>query len=245
MENSTKSRTDTDIRLKADGFVSIRVDDTEKGASIFYGGDQIWYPSYTGKVSACGAVAAANIFAYLAQNKPEYEGLFLYKELIIPKERFISHMVEVMRYVSPIKMPLLDLPLLGLPFLTRFTHGGIRYAASKGIRLKGHYYTHRDFTFSQAVDCIREQLSWDNPVALLNIKNNSLKRIKYIDGYGRPVQADFQFHWVTITGISETNGRIIIDVSSEGGKAVLDFYEVWENEKDSFFGKRGIVYFGN
>jgi hypothetical protein len=209
---------------------------------IFYGGDQAWYKTRIGRYSGCGAVAAADIFAYLAMRDPSLKSLFNNHSPEISVEVFLKHMDEVIRYVAPLSFNAIDMPYGGLTSIPKFTRYCEEYAASRGVKLKGSHFSFEDTDIGQASGIVAEQLAKDNPLALLIMQNRKLKKVRYTDAFGKPVTADMRYHWVVITAMRKQAGSTKITVSSEGGKAELDFADVW-NGGESFMGPHGIVYF--
>jgi hypothetical protein len=228
---------------KADVFVPISGRDEKGNGITYYGGDQAWFGTRVGRISGCGAVAAANLFAYLARNHPDAARLFPVDQEEITVDAFRMFMEEVIRFVAPIKVPFMDMPLLGLPLVSRFAHRCVRFAADRNVHLRAHCHHLEMMDKDSAAALIREQLALDNPPALLNMLNPNLTKIAYTDAHGQPVTTDFQYHWVIITSIGTVDGRTAIDVSSEGAKARLFIDDVCNDGKNTIFGRRGIVHF--
>ncbi|AEV70485.1 hypothetical protein [Acetivibrio clariflavus] len=214
------------------------------GGVIYYGGDQSWFDTKVGRQSGCGTVAAANTTAYLALKNPELKALYSGNNLDnITKDDFIVHMNQVYKYVEPLKMPFFVQPAGGIPFLSWYADGVIRYAKSKGISLRAHW-NKREPTFNNAVQYIKDGLRKDCPVALVNWRNSKLKSIPWTNpDTGITSNQDFQIHWVTITGLHDYRpiGQVYIDVSSWGSKATLNFNDVWSN--NDILGYAGMIYF--
>lgn len=233
-------------RLKnAEVFLPIVSTDESGNPVRFYGGDQAWFGTRVGRYSGCGAVAAADVFAYLALQNPAYAPLFTADSPEISLERFREYMEAVIRYVAPGRIPFTDIPYGGLTSLSRFTRYCDVFLKSCGVPLKGRYFDGRELSLEQAAERIAGQLSRDNPVALLVMQNARLKCVSYTDAYGKPVTSDVRFHWMVITSIEQAAEKIEIVVSSEGGKVTLDFSDVWTCDSGSKVGWRGIVYFEN
>jgi hypothetical protein len=213
----------------------------ENGAVTFYGGDQAWYKTRVGRISGCGAVAAANIFAYLAMRNAEYKGLFTNDSTEISVETFLRHMDDVIKFVAPLSIPGTDIPAGGLTSLPKFARNCEEFAARRGVAAKGRCCRGTDTSFIQASAIIAEQLARDNPVALLIMQNRHMRRVEYVDAYGKAAESDMEYHWVAVTAMRVEEGRAWVDVSSEGAKAALDFTKVW-NEGETLFGTHGLVY---
>jgi hypothetical protein len=225
----------------AERFVPV-VKQEEGRAVTFYGGDQAWFKTRVGRYSGCGSVAAADMFAYIAMRNPSYTRLFENDSQDISVDTFLKHMDAVIKYVSPLSVPGLDIPYGGLTSLPKFARNCEDFAASRGVALKARYISGEDATAEQAAAVIAEQLSRDNPLALLIMQNRKMRKIKYTDALGNPAESDMRFHWVAVTSMAKTPGGTTIEVSSEGGRATLDFGDVWD-KSESVFGIHGIVYF--
>jgi hypothetical protein len=217
---------------------------TGTGNIIYYGGDQSWFSTKVGKQSGCGTVAAANTLAYLAIKNPGLRALYSGNSLdSITKDDYIVHMNQVHQFVEPLKMPFFDQPAGGIPFLSWYSEGVIKYAKSKGISLTAHWNKGTS-TFDKAIQYIKEGLSKDCPVALVNWRNSKLKSIPWTNpDTGITSKQDFQLHWVTITGLHDYRpiGQVHIDVSSWGSKVALSFDDVWNNT--DILRYVGMVYF--
>ena len=214
----------------------------EDGCAVtFYGGDQAWFKTRVGRYSGCGAVAAADIFAYLALQNPAMKSLFENDSPEISVDAFLAHMDAVIKFVAPLSIPGTDIPYGGLTSLPKFARNCEEYASSRGIIAKCSFFSGADTGFERTVEIVSEQLSRDNPVALLIMQNRKMKKIQYTDAYGRPAESDMRFHWVAITALRKTPDKATIEVSSEGGRATLDFGDVWIG-RESVLGVHGIAY---
>ena len=100
--------------------------------------------------------------------------------------------------------------------------------------------------FKDAVNLIKEGLKNDSPIALLNMWNPKLNKIQWTDSSGETSTQNFEVHWVTITSITENHktGEVMVEVSSWGGKATLNFSDVWENrDLTEILFPPGVIYF--
>jgi hypothetical protein len=225
----------------ADRFVPVILREANRTA-VFYGGDQAWFRTKVGRVSGCGAVAAANMFAYLAMQNPDLHTLFRNDSQEITVDAFRAHMGSVIRFVAPLSIPGIDIPIGGLTKLSKFARGCEAFAAGRGAALRGVCFGLADGGREEACALVAEQLRNDNPVALLVMQNRKLRRVAHADAYGRPAVSDMRFHWVVITSMRISEGKTLIGVSSEGCKAVLDFADVWGGGGGFVFGEHGLVY---
>jgi hypothetical protein len=227
----------------ADAFLPVVSSDKSGERVAYYGGDQAWFKTRVGRFSGCGAVAAADIFAYLALRSPDMKALFSGDLKEITVESFRNHMEETIQFVAPSKLPFVDVPYGGLTSLSKFTSRSEKFTASRGIKLKGQFHSADDLDFNAATERIGEQLALDNPVALLTMLNNKLKSIPYTDPFGKSAVTDLRYHWMVITALKREGDRVEIVVSSEGARVTVDFGDVWTSDAGSPMAWRGIVYF--
>lgn len=227
----------------ADAFLPVASSEKDGSRVVYYGGDQAWFKTRVGRFSGCGAVAAADIFAYLALRDPAMRSLFSADSGEITVDSFRNHMEETIRFVAPSKIPFVDVPYGGLTSLSKFTRRAEEFTASRGIKLKGQFFSAYDLDFNAAAERIGEQLALDNPVALLTMLNNKLKSVPYTDPHGKPAVTDLRYHWMVITAIKRVGDRAEIVVSSEGARVAVDFNDAWTSDAGSPMAWRGIVYF--
>jgi len=207
------------------------------GSSLCYGGDQDWSDDEKIKMGGCGTTAAANITAYYALHKDGYDHLYEYDKDPIIRSDFTTHIDDIGKYVNPIILHFCDpdtgyyFPVnIGVPTLSKFTRGVEKYAASKGVTLRG-YRSPEEPNFTNAVRYVKKGLKADAPVALLMFKNPKLTEVDWTY-LGSTRIVSFNWHWVTITSMQEDNisGETTVKVSSWGGHAVINFQDVIEEE---------------
>lgn len=214
----------------------------EKAPERYYGGDQAWFGTKVGRLSGCGAVAAADMFAYLALRDPKMAAL--YGGTGKPSVReFLRHMDAVIEYVRPSSIPYTDIPYGGLTSIPRFARNCREFAQNRSLGITVQYHTNRETGKDEAVRLTAAQLRADNPVAMLNMQNKSLMHVKHKDALGNPAESDLRFHWVVLTALEMHEGRVVATASSEGCKVEFDFEDAWTCGSRSVFGWRGIVYF--
>lgn len=238
MEKSdTKSYT---VSLKEERFIPVVLNGNPD--VIFYGGDQNRFLKYGDRASACGTVAAANLFAYIYRNSAEFKSMLPRSASVITAEQYLAYMTEVIKYVSPLRIPVLNIPVWGITSSQKFAEMCGRFIKAKNLRMTAYVISNKTSDMDEAAEMIADQLAKDNPVALLNLRNPGLKNITYTDSYGKTIKTDFQFHWVVITSIKKHNDGISVTVSSEGSKAILDFREIWDSKK-YLLNTADLVYF--
>lgn len=216
---------------------------------VFYGGDQNRFLKYGDRTSACGTVAAANLFAYIYRNSAEFKDLLPRSEPVITTGDYMAFMTEVIKYVSPLRITVLHIPVWGITSSQKFAEMCGQFIRAKNLSLTDRIISNKTSGIDEAAGIIADQLAKDNPVALLNLRNPGLKNISYTDSYGKTVKTDFQFHWVVITSIEKHDDNISVTVSSEGSKAILDLNKIWNsrnyflNAMERFAFLADIVYF--
>lgn len=204
-----------------------------QGGTVFYGGDQEWFRFTVGRYSGCGAVAAANITAYLAIRQPALRRLYGRPDLQIG--HFREHMEDVYRWVRPWKVPFVpqDFPPwktfgwgLGVWPLGRFARGTERFARSRGVSLGRRQISSRH-SMEELTAFIRDSLKRDCPVAMLIGRNPRYER-EIVERPGGTcwAQTHFSMHWVVITALAKRDGNVMVKVSTWGGYSWLDL-EAW------------------
>lgn len=218
------------------------------GHGIYYGGDQAWFEFTVGRYGGCGTVAAANITAYLAQNRRGMEALYDAPDRC--RDHFLRHMEAVYPYVRPWKVPLIDPDrppykdfgwTLGIWSAGRLARGVERFAASRGIVMKGKRISSRH-SLEELTDAVCQSLEQDCPVAMLigNRPDYHQEVVTRTDGHCWH-QHSFARHWVVITQlVAKDNAPVMVKVSTWGGYAWLDL-EKWQEAKGLI---GGIVSFG-
>lgn len=168
----------------------------------FYGGNQSWFKDEKNRKAGCGAVAVANITAYISKNTGDHK---LYKYSDFSKPSFINHMENVVEYVKPKEK-------VGILRVDEFIEDSIDFAKSRGVRVKGdHIIFGRDYI--SICDFIKESLNEDIPVGFLMLRNDKLK--------------EFDYHWMTITKYYENDVSTYIIVSTWGEKRIINLKDVY------------------
>ncbi len=224
-------------------FLPVAEESVVGGAIAYYGGDQAWYGTRVGRLSGCGAVAAADIFAWLARRGGRLKNLYHGDPLHPVKAEFLRHMEDVIRFVRPTSIHSLDIPYGGLTSIKRFVRYSEAFAASRGADLSGEVVEHRNTTVDSAVQAALNWLRADSPVAMLNMRNQCLASVPHADALGTPTQSDLQFHWVVLTALQRRSGRWIATASSEGCRVEFDFESAWTCGSRGLFSWRGLVCF--
>ncbi len=219
------------ITLKQNEFVTIKDEQV-----IYYGANQAWYPDKVARKSACGSIAVANIFAYLAITDERYKNLFIYDKKILNKDHFLEYMLTVYQSVKPIHLGNLT---IGVPTVNNFKKKALNYARKKNVHLNTTIFNH-NWTLANCFQYIEEGLNKNKPIALINGFNRQLRAIHYTKANGKLAKANFDKHWVTITELEhdKQTGKVTITVSSWGAKVKLDLEDVISG--DNF---KAMIYF--
>ena len=185
------------------------MDITGPDGAVTHGADQDWFPDPWQQRAGCGPTAAALIFAYLSQLRPEWAPL--YPEGVMERAAFTAHMVRVWDYVTP-RFHGLNQPEL-------MVEGMAAYAASRGLSLSPALLafpaarTKRP-PWEEVADFVRRSLEKDCPVAFLNLHNGRVKELDW-------------WHWVTITALEDGRAEIL----DSGRRLTIDFHLWYETTR--------------
>ena len=183
----------------------------------YYGGYQGWLVNegvsqfYANR--SCGVTAAANMFCYMAYNKPGMKNL--YTKVGISQSQFSAFQREVYSYVSP--------AIWGIPTLNTMISRVENYAASRGVNLKATRSS-LSWTETNVRKYIAGGLNKECPVLLLT--------------WNSPI-ADLSTHWVTVTRIYNNGSATKIVTSNWAEKQIYDF-STWVNGSSIY---KGVIYF--
>ena len=197
---------------------------TDKNGA-FYGGAQAWFSDKFSVNGGCGVTAAANILAYLAASDEKYARLYPQKSLT--KQDFTAFMEELCGFV---KIRNFFGQPLGVWGKKRFEKGVLGYAKSRSVELSAVEFRGK-MNLASAADFIKNALSENLPVAMLIGFNKRLKNVQCVYPSGGTIGGSFERHWVTITELSENNGKITVKVSSWGAFAFVDLTDFVDGEK--------------
>ena len=197
---------------------------TDKNGA-FDGGAQAWFSDKFSVNGGCGVVSAANILAYLAASDEKYASL--YPRNSLSKQDFTAFMEALCAFVK--NRNIFGQPLGGWGN-KRFEKCVLDYAKSRGVSLSAVRFRGK-MTLGNAADFIKNALSENLPAAMLIGFNNRLKSVRCVYPSGGAFFGSFERHWVTITELSENNGKITVKVSSWGAVAEIDLADFIDGEK--------------
>lgn len=179
-----------------DDFPKIKEDE-----SIFYGGDQDWYPYEWQRWAGCASVAGANLAAF-------YDGKRKDEVPTYEKEVYVQKMLEMYQYMTP--------GIHGFPnpekYLTRF----LRYQLDRGYLCRGNIFTDWD-AWGQASSYIIANLKEGHPIALLILRHQA----KVIE--------ENTWHWMVI--VSYDDESHMVSVSNHGKIETYEAKEIFLPEK--------------
>ena len=194
------------------------------GNSSYFGGTQSWFEDKFQQNGGCGVIAAANILCYLAMSDEKYKAFYEKKSLEKADfAEFSDELCEFVKIRSFFGQP------LGVWGKRRFEKGVLCYAKSRGVALSAIPFCGK-MNFKNAADYIKNALSENLPVAMLIGLNKRLKSIKCEYPSGNAFVSGFERHWVTITELCESDGKITLKVSSWGAFAYIDLEDFVEGE---------------
>jgi hypothetical protein len=185
----------------------------------YYGGHQQWLSDYgfssqSYADSACGVVAASNMFYYMSKYVPGKSGLC--SEANMDKAGFTAFVNKVCKYVMPSGM--------GIPFVRMLQSGIIAYADSNGVGLTCHVLT--SWGKESTINFIQDGLRHNSPVLMVTW-NSTIP--------------DLVWHWVTITKVYRDSGRSNMLVTSNWGERKAYNFDRWHDDAWSLH--RGLLYF--
>ena len=208
--------------LKHPEWLQIRDD-----GSLFWGGDQEWFPRRRQQKKGCSAVTAAQITAYMAR-KSEMVSLFRpYREAarssgsvpgdhIYTRTEFCEHMEDLWACLTP--------GPLGLPRPSSMQEGLRSFCISRGLHCYVNLFTvpwykpRSQKLYGELRDFIQNHLLYDMPLAMLSYSKGGLSNLEH-------------WHWVTVIGtrFNPTNKACRL--------TVLDHLDYKEIDLDAWFAK--------
>ena len=211
--------------LKTKEYISVG-----EGAKRSFGGRQHWLAE-TGRPSlaacGCGAVAAADLFLYLARSRPEWETPLcapLARSGSLTRESYCEYCLEVARrYARP--LPRLGKTGLGLSL------GVERYFAENRINLRAEW---RQTALSRGPESdYLTMLQNDLPVVMsvpaFPLKVKSLNFYRAADTKKAPADAyryrERSGHFVTAIALRPLGDGLALEISSWGRRFYLDWEE--------------------
>lgn len=176
-----------------------------------YGGNQYWFPRRTNRINGCGPVAAANITAYLSLTFPKTYGNLYHLKEGLSKSEFVSHMIEIRKFVKP--------GFFGLTSVQQFSNNLLSFSESKGVSLTPFILDDDRVSMLEALEFIYQGLHQRLPVSILVLKHPAQEIKEHV------------WHWMTITHLrfEPTNGKYYIFVSTYGEFRIIDFDILWNN----------------
>lgn len=155
---------------------------TDENGNMYYGADQIWYPTYWQRQSGCGPTSCSHLMWYLARTKQKCQSLAPYDGN--KKNTFLKVMEDVWQYVTPGRM--------GVNRASIFTEGAKKYGADRNIQITSQVLDIPVKPFARPdiqtlVGFLNGAFTANLPVAFLNLSNG---KIPHLDTW----------HWVTLIG---------------------------------------------
>lgn len=222
-----------------------------KDGTVYFGGDQGWFARKTQRLAACGPVAAANILACLAAQKPmlaKHLPLGFEPEKQIEQQNYLAFMQSVYDTIGTFEVPIWNAiaeksdrtqfvipPSFGRE-AAGFESGMLRYAKKYGVLLQAHRFINAYGGYRQGLYFIQKGLAAGCPVALLSTKSKHPMQV-YAKGYGGPLTAvnnGVGSHFATIVGLrrNASNRKMELLASSWGKLCVIDYaslYNSWQS----------------
>lgn len=186
-----------DISIKQPSLLHI-----EKDNKIYYGANQIWYPTAFQRNAGCGPTTGSHLIWYLSQTHKHCRNLCSYDGT--KYDGFLHLMEDIWNFITPKSM--------GVNNIDIFTEGAISYGAHKGLKLTCNTLkisgvpglrpsSKKMFSF------LENAFSNDLPVGFLNLSNGSLSNLD-------------SWHWVTL--ISADLSHNTVKMYDQGKITTLD-----------------------
>ena len=194
----------------------------------YFGGNQAWFPRNTQAHSGCSSVAALNSFLMLTHRFP------------IDKTVYLKYMNEMYKTMGALETPILrkiyDMnknvkicklipPSFGQGSLG-FILGMLRFAKKKGLALRSRFRPTFLCSYRSGLRFIKKGLTENGAVTLLTARNRHLLTLysAFTSTESTPQSPNkMRNHFVTITGIDETAGKVRLLISTWGRIATIDY----------------------
>lgn len=176
--------------------------------SDYYGATQSWYSKPFRIQAGCGPTTASNLIIYMALNDANMKKLFSHDQLNYKNS---TEMLEVIwNHVTP--------SLAGLYSIDSFKKGVEKYAASRGIELKGKtmpisFFKNKRIDILELSNFIEESLNNNRPVAFLNLSSGKVVNLS-------------SWHWTLVMGIEKEQNTTLLVLFDEGEFKKIDL-DTW------------------
>ena len=175
--------------------------------SISFGGSQDWFHNKWRALSGCASVSAVNLAAF--------DGIGFTPDMVI--DSLPAYSVSLYRSeMNKMFRSYMTSGMMGFPDPDKYEERFREYAADNGVLLSSSSCSGWDDT-AVPEGFIRERIGADRPVAIL-ILDHSRREID-----------DITWHWMTVTGIDDGTGELI--VSNYGRKERYSSSVVLEADK--------------
>lgn len=214
------------VNNKNDNNFLVRDNDSGKA---YFGGNQSWFTRNTQAHSGCSSIAALNSFLRLTNAFP------------VDKKQYIKYMNEMYKSMGAIEVPFLRKlydkkttlrifkfipPSFGQSTLG-YIIGMLKFAKKHSMKLKFHLYPSFLHSRLSGLKFIRRGLKETGAVTLLTARNRHpltlYSSLRSLSSSPEELKQGMRNHFVTITGIDESSGRLRLIVSTWGRIATIDY----------------------
>ena len=223
---------------------------------VYFGGNQDWFQSNTRARGGCGPVSGANILLMTAWKQADTQkklGVQISGDGVISQNDYISFMSDVYDTMGTWEIPVLKWvydccrrdnkffriisPNNGRSFYG-YVKGVLRFGIQHDLYLKAHALSTIFCDYDTGLSFIQKGLEECKAVGLLTSYNRHALTLFHgeYDCQDAPYYAKggMQNHFVTITGIDLSNGKVRLAVSTWGRIAMIDYSELaasWQHKK--------------
>lgn len=176
----------------------------------YYGGDQNWHTHKMMKLGGCSAVTLCEVCIWLAKTNPDMRELYPYDPGYVSKEDFLRFFEIVFRYVHP--------GIGGLTSVDKFVAMAGRYIETTGVKVRVGVRMGNE-PYERAEAFVREAIDNGLPVMYLMLK------------HADAAFEDYEWHWFTLTGYEEKDGRFNVTFATWGQKHFFDLKKAWDTQK--------------
>lgn len=166
-----------------------------------YGGNQEWFLKDWQRKAGCGSTSGVNLAAYYALNYSNESGMYKGDILRFKLPEYLHLMEEMFSYMKP--------GLFGYPYVKKFGKQFVKYCRNNNFNMKANILD-KFTTTHEAYSYVKRSIDSGNPVALLIL----LHRAKEL--------REDNWHWVTITGYEEQEGKSNVMISNCGKKEMIE-----------------------
>ena len=170
------------------------------------GGNQDWCKDFWMNLGGCAALAAGDMAICLSKNKG-MESCCPLDPDHISRDDYNSYAMILKPYIRP--------RFNGVTRLSIFTYGFRRYLEDRGYEPE-YALCPGGNSYEEAEEFVRDRIVNNLPIACLILSHKN------------PAMKDLNWHWFSLTGYEEKDGRFHVYYHTYGEKVLVDFRELWD-----------------